>query len=436
MWAIAKHILYQGRQFLWLLLFTVFGVFFMEHPFWMYNACLLICIFSYIFWQSKNIKVYRTLPISNKQVANMGWLTCVIGVQLWAFVFIITYCLGRSYHSAQNFLSEINFSTILQFFFLFVSSTSLIFTIIASPTLYYRLKFDPHPAMSRNKYVLLIFVGLLYYSPLIVLLLDSPPIWGLFFALLAGLLSLYASWNVTGKIFINGWFWEEGIDKSSSPSTFYQNIGNEKETMFPRYLVIFGPIKFYVLIWLVYFLGIRIGIISSIIDLFNSVDDPLSFCLPLFIAIILLFNAFNFSMRVLPILLLLPVHRILLVFYLLSLPVLSILIGIALGMISDFLFPNTTATDMHVFYLLAFLLLLIPFIWASLLRFGHKGVFMALIPCIAYFIVFTNQELMLETTVSGVNCIFFGISAFIACLSSFYVGWFLKKANKVPVLKL
>ena len=335
MWAIAKHILYQGRKFSGIFLISILLLIFIEHPYWVYICCIFVRMFLYLFWQRQNIRIYRTLPISKKQVANMGWFTSVIVVHLCAFGFFLIYFLGRYYHSVQNFWSEINFSTILLFFFLFVSSTSLIFTIIVSPTLYYRLKLDPHSTMSRNKYILLIFIGLLFYFPLIVLLLDSPPIWSLIIALLASLLSFYASRNVTGKIFINGWLWDESIVKSSSNTTHYQKTDNK--TMLPRFSVLFGLLKFYAIIWLVYFLGIKI--MSSIIDLFEPVNfpiDPLStisFVFILFIDIILLSSAFIYSIRILPILLLLPLHRLLLVFYLVAFPALSILIGIALGMI-------------------------------------------------------------------------------------------------------
>lgn len=430
MWAIAKQILYQGRRFVWTLPFFAFLSFFMENPFWVYLGCLLCCMLLNTAWQAHNIKVYRSLPISHVQVARVLWINSVLGGLVCSLGLFGVYFLGRSYQSVQEYSIQSNITTFALFFLLLLSSISLI--MILTPTSLTLKEFQKptqSPSIIKIETILLIFAFILFYFPLVVLIIDSPARWYLPLALLAGIASLYASWRSTRYIFVNGRFFEDTKVRMSIPSARDKTISYAKTKLFPIISILFKPLVSFTTYWLIYFFGINLAH-PNIIEFFESNEKPI--ILPFVIGVAVICSAFGYATRILPILRLQPLHCVFTALYLVTFPALGILIGITIGIITDYLFPDSLSTKNQIYYILIFFIFYIPSVLGAFLRFGFK-VFFILMVLIYTFIFLLFDEWMLY---SDINSLAFGmtlgVSLFISFLSLIYVCWFMKMAYKVP----
>lgn len=130
MWAIAKHILFEKRHFVWMLLFISAMIVNTRDPLILYIFSAHSCLIFLLYWQTKRIKLYLSMPVSQAQVARLVWFFSVLAGPLCSLGYLPAYCLGRYVRPVQDYFTETNLSMYPIFFFLFVSYLSLLFILI------------------------------------------------------------------------------------------------------------------------------------------------------------------------------------------------------------------------------------------------------------------------------------------------------------------
>lgn len=117
MWAIVRHILFEKRHYIWMILFISAMIFYTRDPLILYIFSIQTCFIFLLYWQTKRIKLYLSMPVSQAQVARVVWFFSVLAGPLCSLAYLPVYWLGKYLRPVPEYFPETNLSIYPIFFF-------------------------------------------------------------------------------------------------------------------------------------------------------------------------------------------------------------------------------------------------------------------------------------------------------------------------------
>lgn len=423
MLAIAMHILYQRRYLVLLLFFFMLMTYFIGLPIMIFFCLVLFASFFRVEPQNSDIRIYRTLPVSRINLSRIFWVFSVLASPVCALIMVGLHFAGDPDRSIAEYQSD-----------LFLKDFPIInFIVLGLLSIQFILKFTRSLPqwrfglirISSMAFELIIEILILVPALALILFITNqetssqyvfPPV------LVTSVACLIFSWRRNDRTFCNGRLCEmDPKNEAHTVSNDYPVTFNNAHLSF--YWILFKPFPICCGLWIIYYL---------VFTHFSSNGDVPSFFYlvsNLFFAYVILFIVSQYTLLILPILVILPIRRFLVGLYLIGFPALCCGAGIGIGMTLEILLPNAGIVTIPGWYNLTHCVLLAPIIIFLGLNFGITGIFasllLALINLIFYFDMTWNFD-----SFGWLLGFFLLVNLIVACYAIYHVFTFLISAQK------